>query len=252
MCGIEAEPQVVESIDDCYFYHTMELPGHGVVKGEWDLRGKEAAYLGGVDFRGKHVLEIGTASGCLCFWMEQQGARVVAYDLSDRQDWDLVPYADSDAVKSRAERREHLRRLNRGFWFAHRLFQSTASMVYGTVYDMPAQIGQFDITTVSAVLRHVRDPFLALQRAAERTNETIIVVESPWAEPGDAASFTDAVYARFVPTPQNRKTATWWQLGPKLVRRWLAILGFHHIEIRRGLYSFQGVEQELFTAVGRR
>jgi hypothetical protein len=24
---------------DCSFYHTMEVPGHGIMTGEWDLRG---------------------------------------------------------------------------------------------------------------------------------------------------------------------------------------------------------------------
>ena len=60
------EPRTVPSIDDCYFYHVMDLPGHGVVGREWDLRGGEAAYLGGVAFHGKRVLEFGTASGFLC------------------------------------------------------------------------------------------------------------------------------------------------------------------------------------------
>ena len=37
---IFAEPLNVENIADCYFYHTMELPGYGVIEGEdWDLRG---------------------------------------------------------------------------------------------------------------------------------------------------------------------------------------------------------------------
>ena len=63
---IYAAPRLVEDPADCYFYHTMDLPGHGTVTGEWDLRGREAAYLGNVDFQGKRVLEVGTASGHLC------------------------------------------------------------------------------------------------------------------------------------------------------------------------------------------
>lgn len=89
---IWAEPKPVANIDDCYFYHTMDIPGHGTVAGEWDLRGREAAYLGNVDLKGKRVLEVGTASGHLCFAMERMGADVVGYDLSEKQDWDVVPY----------------------------------------------------------------------------------------------------------------------------------------------------------------
>ncbi|HEY4442105.1 MAG TPA: hypothetical protein VGN14_16725, partial [Candidatus Elarobacter sp.] len=68
-------------LEACYFYHTMELPGVGTVEGEWDLRTGVDAYLGGEELRGKRVLEIGTASGFLCFAMERRGAEVIGYDL---------------------------------------------------------------------------------------------------------------------------------------------------------------------------
>src|SRR5262245_36618662 len=79
--GPYAVPRTVTDPADCYFYHTMEIPGHGLVEGEWDLRPGVEAYLGGIDFRGKRVLEVGTASGFLCFQMEARGAEVVAFDL---------------------------------------------------------------------------------------------------------------------------------------------------------------------------
>src|SRR5262249_47083940 len=62
-----ASPRTVTDLADCYFYHTLELPGYGLVEGEWDLRAGAEAYLGGVDFRGRRVLEVGPASGFLCF-----------------------------------------------------------------------------------------------------------------------------------------------------------------------------------------
>ena len=80
--GIYAIPRAVTSLQDCYFYHSMEIPGWGEVRGEWDLRGGEAAYLGNVDLKDKRVLELGAASGFLSFYMERQGADVVGYDPS--------------------------------------------------------------------------------------------------------------------------------------------------------------------------
>ena len=50
---IYATPKIVEDIGDCIFYHTMDLPGYGTMKGSWDLRGREADYLGRVDFRAR-------------------------------------------------------------------------------------------------------------------------------------------------------------------------------------------------------
>jgi hypothetical protein len=58
---IFANPRKVEDVADCYFYHTMELPGCGVIEGrDWDLRGRVDEYVGNVDFAGQRVLEIGT------------------------------------------------------------------------------------------------------------------------------------------------------------------------------------------------
>ena len=60
-------PRIVENLDDCYFYHTMDLPGVGVMRGHWDLRGRFADYVGGVDVEGKSVLDVGAATGFLSF-----------------------------------------------------------------------------------------------------------------------------------------------------------------------------------------
>jgi protein-L-isoaspartate O-methyltransferase len=112
---IYAEPRFVDDLSECYFYHTMDIPGYGCVRGEWDLRGKEAELLGGVDFRGKRVLEIGTASGFLCFYMERQGAEVVACDVSERQAWDTMPlakYDSSEFDRLLQDRKKSIRMLN--------------------------------------------------------------------------------------------------------------------------------------------
>ncbi|MGH9967680.1 MAG: class I SAM-dependent methyltransferase, partial [Pyrinomonadaceae bacterium] len=73
-----AEPRLVTSTDDCLFYHTLDVPGYGTIPGFWDIRGNESEYLGGVDFTGTRVLEIGPASGQLSFFMERAGAEVVS------------------------------------------------------------------------------------------------------------------------------------------------------------------------------
>src|SRR5438445_4191084 len=77
--SIYASPRIVTDLSDCYFYHTMDVPGYGQIVGEWDLREGIRAYLGDVDFRGRRVLEMGTANGFVCFHMEREGADVVAY-----------------------------------------------------------------------------------------------------------------------------------------------------------------------------
>ena len=169
--GAEGRPDVyaparhVADPADCFFYHTMELPGIGLVEGQWDLRGNVDAYLGHVDVRGKRVLELGTASGFLCFEMERRGAAVVGYDLSETDAWDIVPTGGRASASTSDDKRESIRRLNNAWWLAHRLLGSSAKVSYGSVYALPADLGPFDVATFGSILLHVRDPFLALQRA---------------------------------------------------------------------------------------
>jgi hypothetical protein len=155
----------------------MDIPGYGHVDGEWDLREGISDYLGHVPLRGKRVLEVGTANGFICFNMEREGAQVVAYDLSEEQDWDAVPYERHDAAAFLSERRNHIRRLNNAFWLCHRAFGSKSKMVYGDVYSVPEDIGLVDVCTFGSILLHLRDPFLAMQKALRLTKETVIVTD---------------------------------------------------------------------------
>ena len=70
-------PPRIDALADCNFYHTTDIPGVGTVEGQWDLREGVDAYLGGYDFSGKRVLEIGPATGFLTFHMEKCGADFV-------------------------------------------------------------------------------------------------------------------------------------------------------------------------------
>lgn len=242
--SVYAPPREVASVDDCYFYHTMDIPGHGVVTGEWDLRGRENLYLGGFDFTGKRVLEMGPASGFLTRYMEQAGADVVAYDLSEDHSWDTVPFDGSDFEQLDKERREHIRRLNNGWWLSRNANNLSAQAVYGTVYTVPEAIGQVDVATFASILLHVRDPFLAVRTAARLVRETIIVTDiypatdfhlvQPQLNSADPAIVTELPEESFgenkmVFMPQYWDKAyvdTWWMLSPTTVKRFLGILGF--------------------------
>ena len=81
--GLFAEPRFIDKPENCFFYHTIELPGLGVVRGHWDLRGRFDDYVGGVSVAGKSVLDIGTATGFLSFESEKRGASRVVSALSE-------------------------------------------------------------------------------------------------------------------------------------------------------------------------
>src|SRR5438477_4766118 len=230
---VYATPRVVTDLADCYFYHTTDIPGVGTVRGEWDLRPGISEYLGRVDFRGKRVLEVGTASGFVCFHVESLGGNVVAVDLSECESWDIVPYATVDNATVFAQRRALAHGMNNAFWLCHRALQSCARMCYSTAYSIPDAVGIVDITIFAAILLHMRDPWLALECTARRTRETMIVT--------DLAPSDDDELA-FVPDPNKNDTSqTGRRFWPRLIVRYLGVLGFsdavatyHHQPISNG------------------
>src|SRR5208282_3852567 len=252
---IFAPPCQITDLRDCYFYHEMDLPEYGHVEGEWDLRGKEQDYLGRVEFNGKRVLEIGTASGHLCFYMEKQGAEVIAFDLSVNEAWDMVPYQRYDWESALSERRSHVKRINNAFWLAHRAFGSEAKMVYGSIYSIPREIGPVDISVFGSVLLHVRDPFLALQNALTLTKETVIVTEPCSLPTQDLDKFTGAEMIFLPDFVSCEPKETWWHLPPRLIRSFLGVLGFEKTEISYHYQKRKGGSDRLekfYTIVGVR
>src|SRR5262247_1376520 len=155
---IFATPRKVEDVADCYFYHTMELPGLGLIEGQdWDLRGRVDEYLGNVDFACQRVLEIGPASGFLTFEMERRGADVVSIEVTAEHGWDFVPYPAARMEEVFGPRRIVMQQLKNSYWFSHAALHSKAKVYYGDVYNLPAALGEFDIAVMGAVLLHCRD-----------------------------------------------------------------------------------------------
>jgi SAM-dependent methyltransferase len=250
-----AAPIRVTDISECYYYHTMDVPGHGVVTGEWDLRGGVDDYLGHEDVAGKRVLEIGTASGFLCFEMERRGAEVVAYDLSAEQSWDIVPYAGLDSSDEVARRSEHITRLNKSWWFNRHAFGSRAKAVYGTVYAIPTAIGPVDLCTFGAILLHLRDPCLALQNAAALRPATIVVTEmAPRRSPLSlAAGPARRRSPLFLPNAaKGEPRDAWWSFTPETVANMLAILGYGTGRVVRHAQLYANRGTPMFTVVARR
>ena len=243
------------AIHDCVFYHSMTIPGHGEVSGEWDLRGREKDYLGNIELAGKKVLEIGTASGHLCFWMEQQGADVTGYDLSHEQEWDIVPYHDYDYTAHVAKRKEHIRRLNNSWWYAHKRFGSRARVEYGSVYEISPSLGNFDVVTMGSILLHLRDPFLAMQKAASVARDTLVITDLLMLSYDQAVATVlgKGRLVRFMPDASTCSPfETWWGVSPHFIAEAVQVLGFKdiHFSVHRQRHATR--EMDLYTIVARR
>ncbi len=250
---IYATPLAPAPLDDCFFYHTMDLPGVGLVEGSWDLRGEFAPYTNGFDFRGKRVLDIGTASGFLSFAAEEAGAaEVVSFDMdcSDRQDF--LPFHDKPKFQDRASMAPQMdawvRKWHKGYWTAHAAMGSKARACYGDVYRLPPEIGQFDVTIVGSILEHLADPIKALASIARRTDGHMIIV-TPMLD-------TDEPLARFLGHKDKPNLDfNFWSYSRGVYTHVLAMLGFEIATITKRGFKFQrdgGNRHERWVMTARR
>ena len=220
-----AEPRHVTNVDECYFYHHMDLPGLEEVGRGWDLRKTIDDYLGHFDFRGKRVLDVGTASGFLTFEMEKRGAEVVSFDRSSSADWQLVPFGAKgfDVAKAQAAMKTFMDPLRNGYWLAHRLLNSRARVYYGDIYNIPDEIGQFDVVFLGMVLPHLREPFYALAQTARLSRDAVIITQQAPKDQAPIASFIPN--ARMNPDNASSYDA-WWVFSEGCFREMLEVLGF--------------------------
>lgn len=241
-----AEPRTVRDASECYFYHSMEIPGYGEVRGEWDLRARTPEYLGNVDFAGKRVLEIGPASGYLTFHMERQGAEVVCVDVDDSRPWDFVPQAGLIDARFIEDRRQHIARMKNGFWLAHRAFGSKARVHYGDPAARPAALGRFDIAVMANVLLHCRDAAGIVAECASVVDRTPIVTDWKVIE-------SDLPVAYLVPTAENRFADTWWAFSPPFFEQLFCVLGMPRVRSapHEQLHA-SGEMRPMYTVVGER
>ena len=243
---IFAAPLNVDNVADCYFYHTMELPGHGVIEGrDWDLRGGIDEYLGKVDFAGQRVLEIGPASGFLTFEMEKRGADVISVEVTDEHGWDFVPYPDARLEEVFGPRRIVMQQLKNSYWFSHAVVQSKARVYYGDAYNLPAALGEFDIAVMGAVLLHCRDPLRIVEQCAKRAKSLVIVDKFH-------PDLEGAPVCRLAPTSENFLWHTWWHFSTQFFTQFLAVMGFTASGPATHQQFHRGRAHTLFTLVGRR
>lgn len=238
---------------DCYFYHTTEVPGHGVVQGQWDLRSNETSYLGNFSFKEKTVLEIGCASGYLSFWMESQGARVTGFDLGPENKWCTLALAANETVDYLEDRKKNLLQINNAWKFLHKTFNSSAKYIIGSVYDINANFGSYDVVTLCSILLHLHDPFQAIANAASVASRNIIITEvSEELFFKHNLQIQDEPVLYFTPRPSRPEIDGRYMMTSSFIKHVLDVLGFD-VTISRHLQKFQdGHLWPFYTAVGTR
>lgn len=228
-----ADPIEVSSDDECFFYHFMDLPEIGEVGETWDLRGCVDNYLGRLDYQGKRVLDVGTASGYLSFEMEKRGAQVVSFDMPSVESWNFVPHYKRQSFWSKmvANRSRCDTQMKNAYWRTRDLLGSKTQVHYGNVYDLPLELGNFDVVFMGMILPHLRDPFQALYSASRLATDKLIVTN-----PGKKSDWlkrllrTDRYKAKFIPSATNINSDVWWALSHSCIERMLETIGFEVID----------------------
>jgi SAM-dependent methyltransferase len=213
-------PEQAPALEECGFYHSIELPGLGLQHGQWDLRTGIDAYLGTTDFRGLRVLEIGPANGFVTFELERRGANVVAVDLPETAVYDPRP----SAVPSHG-RGGGVGRIANAFWLGHALTASSARVVHAHVNELPERLGSFDVAVIANVLQHLRDPLGAVMTVAQHA-AAIVVTETDWMHGLHEDGPCMVLF-------EGANPYSWFQLKPSLVTSFLAELGYVEQEVTR-------------------
>jgi hypothetical protein len=251
-----AEQYAGVRVEDCAFYHTMDLGGGEIRRGPWDLRGRERSYLGWVDVKGLRVLEIGTATGHLAFHMAKAGADVICFDLPPGGSPDIIPQDGHDLDEHRRLGREYMDRVRNSWWYSRRRLGVAPRAVYGDIYKLPADLRRFDVSTFTSVLMHLSNPFAALRQAATLTDKAVIVTEPIARIPSDP----EVGRLEFAPMGTHETVVVWWQLTPGALMKMLRVFGFLEFTVHYHLQSYHPkhdldrppVETLFFTLVAER
>jgi hypothetical protein len=186
--------------------------------------------------------------------MEAQGASVTSFEVGYDAVVHLVPpVIEADLEAAQAEVMEHVRKTTNAWWFLHRMRQSSARLVHGDLYQLPEDLGDYDISIFGCILLHVRDPFRALQQAAAHTTQRLVVIEAlPVGLEGEMPLL------QFGTPPEHRSpSVTWWLYSPGIISMMLWRLGFERTKLIQHTQRYltpdgQIVDPPLFTIVADR
>ena len=178
---------------------------------------------------GLRVLDVGASNGFFAYEFERRGAtEVIAVDLPSWADHDWTPrYRQEFWRRSNAEDREHIDRavIEDGFTIVgEALGSQRVQRIRTTIYELSAaSLGTFDVVFSGAMLMHVRDPILGIQRMREccMAGGRLIVSISAFQEDSKEP------IARFA---GKWDQCNWWQMSPACLKAILTCCDFERIE----------------------
>jgi len=252
-------------LEDCEFYHVMDIPGLSEPpKGLFDLRKGVNEFLGHVDFKNKTVLELGPASGFLTFHIEKMGGDVTSIDIDPQNNkWDIVPncvhneyFEGEDFLKWCNEEKislnglgppsfdegkkillDEIKKWQNAYWYAHKAFNSKSKLIHSHVNDLSAELGIYDISLMCSVLMHLQNPFLGMKNMLRHTKEKAIITEmGGYTRIKSFRNIIRNLIRKIMLPPEvpsmtylpfrGKKPFVWWKLSPEIISNMASTLGF--------------------------
>jgi hypothetical protein len=110
------------------------------------------------------------------------------------------------------------------------------------------------VTTIASVLQHTRDPLRVMERCAQLTDETIVIVDV------HDTALDGTPVCLLKPSHRNQVRGIWWTSSPDFFVQYLGVLGFPPAEVTFHQQPFRSdpdapettVPVDLITVVARR
>ena len=156
--------------------------------------------------------------------MEKRGAKVVSIDQGDPSTSEFVPFVNDPLSRAEviANQVVGLESLKNSYWYIHRALGSKARAYYGNVYELPDELGTFDVVMVGMILPHLRDPMRALESVARRSKDAVIITQQALAE--------DRPIMQLMAHPDTDNIEhmrfAWWLMSDGLLVNFMKIMGF--------------------------
>ncbi|GJE55575.1 class I SAM-dependent methyltransferase [Methylobacterium thuringiense] len=242
--------------EECQFYHTIDLPKVGLITGDgggkWDLRPHISDLLKNVPLDGKSILEVGPGSGFLTREMEQRGANVTSVEAPFEHHWDIIPFPGCRERWGRAAQ-EAWTLCTNSWWFTHEHAQLVAKMIYLSANDVrPEKVGKHDVSLMSNMLLHNRDPLRIITNCADCAEETVVIIE----QFNHDLEQIDQPLCRLDPIvnpkPGEENWNVWWRFNKKFFVNFLRIMGFVRFESHDYNVNWGEVPIPTFTLVAHR
>jgi tRNA (mo5U34)-methyltransferase len=229
-----------QSLENYYWYHTIDLGKGLVTPGDYDYRHLLPAFGFPDRMEGMRVMDVGSATGFFAFEFERRGANVVSVELPSLADWDMLTSDREEIPKqlmachnASTLEEAYKRHLDGPFQFCRFVLGSRVRRTYSSVYDLTLdKLGgeKFDLVYAGDVLLHLFSPLKALDVLAGLCKGSLVTtIDVPFIgeAPGPLMGFMGH---------QSPDCRTWWQLSHTCVEHMLKRLGFRSVSVS-GRYS---------------